>query len=114
MDYFLSQKNFFLRSNQKLIEKKQEEQNLTPKQKRLSIFMNKTQSKLRKSMSKRFTELKIESVAIKEKPHLINYFEEIGWADPYRQYGEAIPKKQVNVMYVCFEKLVYHPSKYAE
>ena len=47
--------------------------------------------------------------------HLVNYFEEIGWFDPYPQ-TEADAKKayEVNVMHLTMEKLAYCSSRYID
>ena len=47
--------------------------------------------------------------------HLVNYFEEIGWCDPYPQ-TEVDAKKayEVNIMHLTMNKMAYCSSRYLE
>ena len=102
----------FQASNVLLIEKYQAFLSQPDDQRSLVALVNRTNAKLKKTVARRVQASQSGFIVHILQPHLINFFEEIGWHDPYRQAADVMPNENQNVMFADFEKLVYDQSKF--
>ena len=95
-----------------LIEKYQAYLSQADDQRSLAALVNRTNAKLKKTVARRVQASQSGFIVHILQPHLINFFEEIGWHDPYRQAADVMPNENQNVMFADFEKLVYDSAKF--